>query len=59
VIIETEVHHFLWDDFQMTPQLVAAGEAATHAALPQIRAAIARAPVAPLHDSEARPDVKS
>ncbi|MGH9702144.1 MAG: patatin-like phospholipase family protein, partial [Candidatus Acidiferrales bacterium] len=56
VIIEPEVHHFLWDDFQMTPQLVVAGEAATRAALPQIRAAIARAPVAPLHGSEARPD---
>ncbi len=42
VVIEPQVHHFLWDDFQSTPQLVAAGEAATRAALPQIRAAIAR-----------------
>ena len=59
VIIEPEVHHFLWDDFQMTPQLVAAGEAATREALPLIRAAIARAPVAPIHDPDARPDAKS
>jgi NTE family protein len=60
VIIEPEVHHFLWDDFQMTPQLVAAGEAATRAALPQIRAAIARrSPVYPPAESPARPDEKS
>jgi NTE family protein len=41
VIIEPEVHHFLWDDFGKTPNLVAAGRAATLAALPRIRAAIA------------------
>jgi NTE family protein len=41
VIIEPEVHHFLWDDFQRTPSLVAAGQAATLAALPAIRAAMA------------------
>ncbi len=60
VIIEPEVHHFLWDDFQMTPQLVAAGEASARAALPQIRAAIARrSPVYPPAESPARPDEKS
>jgi NTE family protein len=40
VIIEPEVHHFLWDDFGKTPNLVAAGRVATLAALPAIRAAM-------------------
>ena len=37
VIIEPHVKHFLWDDFTRTDDLVAAGEAATKAAVPQIR----------------------
>jgi len=41
VLIEPDVHHVLWDEFSKTPQLVAAGEAATRDALPDIRAAIA------------------
>ena len=41
VLIEPDVHDILWDEFIKTPQLVAAGMAATHAALPTIRAAIA------------------
>ena len=41
VLIEPDVHHILWDEFVKTPMLVAAGEAATRAALPEIRAAIA------------------
>ncbi len=41
VLIEPDVHHILWDEFSKTPVLVAAGEAATRAALPEIRAAIA------------------
>jgi NTE family protein len=41
VLIEPDVHHILWDEFVKTPQLVAAGEAATRAALPKIRAALA------------------
>jgi NTE family protein len=44
VIIEPDVQPFVWDDFSKTPQMVAAGEAATLAAIPQIRAAIARHP---------------
>lgn len=40
VLIEPDVHHVLWDEFVKTPQLVAAGEAATRAALPQIRQAL-------------------
>jgi NTE family protein len=40
VIIEPDVTPFLWDDFTKTPGMVAAGSAATLAALPQIRAAI-------------------
>jgi NTE family protein len=44
IIIEPDVQPFVWDDFSKTPQMVAAGEAATLAAIPQIRAAIARHP---------------
>jgi NTE family protein len=40
VIIEPDVKPFVWDDFTRTPDLVAAGAAATLAALPEIRAAI-------------------
>ncbi len=40
VIIEPNVKPFVWDDFSKTPEMVAAGEAAALAALPQIRAAI-------------------
>jgi NTE family protein len=41
VIIEPDVQPFVWDDFSKTPHMVAAGEAATLAAIPQIRAALA------------------
>jgi NTE family protein len=41
ILIEPDVHHILWDEFVKTPQLVAAGEAATRAALPKIKAALA------------------
>jgi NTE family protein len=41
VLIEPDVHDILWDEFVKTPQLVAAGLAATKAAIPQIRTAIA------------------
>jgi len=41
VIIEPMVKDFLWDDFEKTSELIAAGEAAARAALPKIRAAIA------------------
>jgi NTE family protein len=44
VLIEPEVHHILWDEFVKTPQLVAAGEAATRAAMPRIQAALAAEP---------------
>lgn len=40
VVIEPDVKPFVWDDFSKTPEMVAAGEAAAIAALPQIRAAI-------------------
>ena len=45
VIIEPDVHHFLWDDFEKTPELVAAGEAATRAAMSEIKAGLARSSV--------------
>jgi NTE family protein len=41
VVIEPDVEKFVWDDFSKTPEMVAAGEAAALAAIPQIRAAIA------------------
>ena len=37
VLIEPNVHHVLWDEFVKTPQLIAAGEDATLAALPRIK----------------------
>lgn len=37
VIIEPNVQSFLWDDFTRTDDLVAAGETATEAVLPEIR----------------------
>ncbi len=38
VVIEPDVKTFVWDDFSKTPEMIAAGEAAALAALPQIRA---------------------
>jgi NTE family protein len=38
VVIEPDMKSFVWDDFTRTPELVAAGEAATREALPKIRA---------------------
>jgi NTE family protein len=40
IIIEPDVKPFAWDDFSKTPDMIAAGEAAALAALPQIRAAL-------------------
>jgi len=40
IIIEPDVKPFVWDDFSKTPDMIAAGEAAALAALPEIRAAI-------------------
>jgi NTE family protein len=41
VIVEPIVKDFLWDDFEKTSELIAAGETAGRAALPKIRAALA------------------
>jgi len=40
VIIEPDVKPFVWDDFTRTNDLVAVGQAAVEAALPEIRAAL-------------------
>jgi NTE family protein len=40
IVIEPNVHHVLWYEFEKTPQLVAAGEEAAREALPKIKAAI-------------------
>lgn len=40
IIVEPNVKDFLWDDFERTPELMAAGEVAARAALPKIRAAL-------------------
>ena len=40
IIIEPVVKDFLWDDFEKTSELIAAGETAARAALPKIRLAI-------------------
>ena len=47
VVIAPDVAHFGWDDFARTPDLIAAGYAATKAALPKIHAAL-KPPWAPL-----------
>jgi len=49
VLISPEVGEFAWDDFSKTGELIAAGERAARAALPQIREALA-----PLAASPAR-----
>lgn len=41
IIIEPVVKDFLWDDFERTSELIAAGETAARAALPKIHAALA------------------
>src|SRR6266849_4148183 len=41
VVVEPIVKDFLWDDFEKTSELIAAGEIAGRAALPKIRAAVA------------------
>jgi len=43
VLIEPNVHHVLWDEFVKTPQLIAAGENVTHAAMPRIKELLASA----------------
>jgi len=40
VILEPDVKQFAWDDFERTPELLAAGATAALAALPAIRAAL-------------------
>jgi NTE family protein len=40
IIIEPIVKDFLWDDFEKTSELIAAGEMAARTALPKIRAAL-------------------
>jgi NTE family protein len=42
VVIEPAVKSFLWDDFEKSPEMIAAGAAAARAALPRIRAALAQ-----------------
>ncbi len=42
IILRPEVKEIHWDDFQKTPELVAAGAAAAQLALPEIKAALAR-----------------
>src|SRR5882757_3908919 len=40
IVIEPDVKPFVWDDFSKPPEMIAAGEAATLAALPEIRAVL-------------------
>jgi NTE family protein len=54
VVIEPNVRHILWDDFPRTPELVAAGEAATEAAISQIEALLRRGGRAALERPDAR-----
>jgi NTE family protein len=54
-ILQPEVKDIHWDDFQKTPQLVAAGVAAARAALPEIKAALKR-PVPAMRGVRVRED---
>jgi NTE family protein len=56
IIIEPVVKDFLWDDFEKTSELIAAGETAARAALPKIRAALAPkiAPAPPVIASKSK-----
>jgi NTE family protein len=45
VVIEPDVAHFAWNDFERAPQLIAAGEAAARAALPRIRGLLSPRPI--------------
>jgi NTE family protein len=62
VIVEPKVKNFLWDDFEKTSELIAAGETAARAALPKIRAAlkpkIVTEPKAPAFPGDRRKRVK-
>jgi predicted acylesterase/phospholipase RssA len=42
VIIEPDVKSFVWDDFTRTTEMVAVGEAAGEAAIPEIKALLTR-----------------
>jgi NTE family protein len=53
VLIEPNVHHVLWDEFVKSPQLIAAGEAATLELLPRIKALLERGPNRPDGSDEA------
>jgi len=44
IIIEPVVKDFLWDDFEKTSELIAAGETAARAALPKIQTAVTPKP---------------
>jgi len=48
VVIEPNVAEFAWDGFSKTPEMIAAGEAATRAALPAIRKSISAHRHAPI-----------
>ena len=56
IIIEPVVKDFLWDDFDKTSELIAAGETAGRAALPKIRAALEA--IRKLELSQLTPSVK-
>lgn len=47
IILRPEVKDIHWDDFQKTPELVAAGVAAAQTALPEIKAALTRPVLVP------------
>jgi len=50
LVVEPDVRRFFWDDFEKTPQMIAAGEAAARRALPRIRAALAQPACLPAAD---------
>ncbi|HVB35826.1 MAG TPA: patatin-like phospholipase family protein [Candidatus Acidoferrales bacterium] len=58
IILRPEVKDIHWDDFQKTPELIAAGVAAARIALPEIKAALTRPLLVP-RERVLHPDGKS
>lgn len=55
LVIEPDVTAFAWDDFEKTPEMIAAGEAAARAAVPKLRALLAAPAAAPTASTPAYP----
>jgi NTE family protein len=55
LLIAPEVSEFAWDDFSRSEEMIAAGEAATRAALPRLRELLTPANSSPARQPSVRP----